>query len=195
MNTGKKQHDGSKTEQKTRPDHKIREKSGPQAEEMVTIAKEELEELKKQATVDSEYREKMLRTMAEMENLRKRLDRDRKDYITYANREMVGDILPVLDNFDRALKSMEETRNSASYLQGVKMIYNQLEDILKKEGLEEIKALGEPFNPHLHEAVQTEETDSCPEDTVLDVILNGYLFRGNMLRPAAVKVSRKKESR
>ena len=70
------------------------------------------------------------------------------------------------------------------------MIYQQLEELLKKQGLEEIKALGEPFNPHLHEAVQTEETDSYPEDTVLEVILKGYLFRGSLLRPAAVKVSR-----
>ena len=161
---------------------------------MIEISRGELEDLRKKAGADSEYHDKMLRTMADMENLRKRLDRDRKDYINYANREMILDLLPVLDNFDRALKSVEKTEESAPYLQGVEMIYKQLEEILKKQGLDEIIALGEPFNPHLHEAVQTEETDKCPEDTILEVILKGYLFRGNMIRPAAVKVSRSGKS-
>lgn len=191
MNTGKKHHDGKKTDPKIKSGYKDKAEDQDQMDEMVKISKEELDNLRKQSAVDAEYREKMLRTMADMENLRKRLDRDKKEYINYANREMIGELLPVLDNFDRALKSVEQTEASAPFLQGVKMIYNQLEELLKKQGLEEIKALGEPFNPHLHEAVQTEETESNPEDTVLDVIMKGYLFRGNMFRPAAVKVSRK----
>jgi len=193
MNTGKKQHGGKKLDPKMKSGHKAKSEVSDQTDEMVKISKVELDDLRKQASADSEYHDKMLRTMADMENLRKRLDRDRKDYINYANREMISDLLPVLDNFDRALKSVEQTEESAPYLQGVEMIYKQLEELLKKQGMEEIKALGEPFNPHLHEAVQTEETDSCPEDTILDVILKGYLFRGNMLRPAAVKVSREKK--
>jgi len=193
MSTGKKNHGGKKPAQKINPDYKDKAETKDQTDEMVKISRSELEDLRKQAAADSEYHDKMLRTMADMENLRKRLDRDRKDYINYANREMISELLPVLDNFDRALKSVEKTEESAPYLQGVEMIYKQLEELLKKQGMEEIKALGEPFNPHLHEAVQTEETDSCPEDTILDVILKGYLFRGNMLRPAAVKVSREKK--
>ncbi len=194
MSTGKKNHGGKKPAQKINPDYKDKAETKDQTDEMVKISRSELEDLRKQAAADSEYHDKMLRTMADMENLRKRLDRDRKDYINYANREMISELLPVLDNFDRALKSVEKTEESAPYLQGVEMIYKQLEELLKKQGMEEIKALGEPFNPHLHEAVQTEETDSCPEDTILDVILKGYLFRGNMLRPAAVKVSRSGKS-
>ncbi|HDL64290.1 MAG TPA: nucleotide exchange factor GrpE [Proteobacteria bacterium] len=190
MSTGKKHHGGKKPAQKINPDYKDKAEIQDQKDEMVKISRSELDDLRKKASADSEYHDKMLRTMADMENLRKKLDRDRKDYINYANREMISELLPVLDNFDRALKSVERTEESAPYLQGVEMIYKQLEELLKKQGLEEIKALGEPFNPHLHEAVQTEETDSCSEDTILDVILKGYLFRGNMLRPAAVKVSR-----
>jgi molecular chaperone GrpE len=193
MSTGKKHYGGKKPAQKINPDYKDKAEIQDQTDEMVKISRSELEDLRKQASADSEYHDKMLRTMADMENLRKKLDRDRKDYINYANREMISELLPVLDNFDRALKSVEKTEESAPYLQGVEMIYKQLEELLKKQGLEEIKALGEPFNPHLYEAVQTEETDSCPEDTILDVILKGYLFRGNMLRPAAVKVSREKK--
>ncbi len=193
MNTGKKHHGGKKLNPEMKSDHNGKSEPTVPVDEMVEISKEELADLRLKAAADSEYHDKMLRTMADMENLKKRLDRDRKDYINYANREMISDLLPVLDNFDRALKSVEKTEESAPYLQGVEMIYKQLEEILKKQGLEEIKALGEPFNPHLQEAVQTEETDSCPEDTVLDVILKGYLFRGNLLRPAAVKVSRGKK--
>lgn len=160
------------------------------APELIEIPKEELEELRRQAGSDSEHREKMLRTLAEMENLRKRLDRERKDYITYANQELLGEFIPVLDNFHRALQSIPRTEASRPILDGVVMICRQLEEVLKKQGLEEVAAEGEPFNPHLHEAIQVEETDRCPEDTVVEVIRKGYLFRGRLLRPAEVKVSR-----
>ena len=158
--------------------------------ELVEIPREELEELRLRAGTDSEYREKMLRTLAEMENLRKRLDRERKDYVNYANQELLGEFIPVLDNFHRALNSIPRTDASKPLLDGVEMIRRQLEQVLKKQGLEEVEAEGQPFNPHLHEAVQVEATDRCPEDTVLEVIRKGYLFRGRLLRPAEVKVSR-----
>ncbi|MEA1927522.1 MAG: nucleotide exchange factor GrpE [Candidatus Auribacterota bacterium] len=192
MNTEDKHHKKKAVDPKINHASEKEAKVDAPKEEMVEIPKAELDELREQATPDSEYRDQTLRTMAEMENLRKRLEKERKEYITFANRGMIGDILPVLDNFDRALKSVEHTKESAPYLQGVEMIYKQLEDVLKQQGLEEINALGESFDPHIHEAVQTEETDKCPEDTILEVILKGYLFRGNLLRPAAVKVSREK---
>ncbi len=159
-------------------------------EETVEIPKAELEELRHLAGTDSEYRDKMLRTLAEMENLRKRLERDRKEYINYANQELMGELIPVLDNFHRALQSIPPDGASAPLLEGVKMILLQLEEVLKKQGLEEVEADGRPFDPHLHEAVQVEETDSSPENTVLEVIRKGYLFRGRLLRPAEVRVSR-----
>ena len=183
MTTKKKYHTGKK------PDI-VKEVDQVKEKEMVEISKDELDDLRKRAGADSEYHEKMIRTMADMENLRKRMDREKKDYINYANQELISGLLPVMDNFDRALQSVERTDQSAPYLQGVEMIYKQLEDVLKQQGLDEIKALGEPFDPHLHEAVQTEETDRYPEDTILEVILKGYLFRGKLLRPAVVKVSR-----
>ncbi|MFH1037550.1 MAG: nucleotide exchange factor GrpE [PVC group bacterium] len=184
MTTGKKHHAVHQ------PKAAEQAETGEKLPEMVEIPAPELEELRRKAAADSEYKEKMLRAMADMENLRKRMERERKDYIDYANQELIYEILPVLDNFDRALQSAEKTAASAPYLQGVEMIYKQLEEVLKRQGVEEIKAGGERFDPHLHEAVQTEETDRYPEDTVLDVIMKGYLFRGRLLRPAVVKVSR-----
>ncbi len=186
---------GQKKQQKPKkpePDRR-REKAAPEAPpapEMAEVPREELEELRRQAGTDSEHREKMLRTLAEMENLRKRFERERQDYVNYANRELLTEFIPVLDNFHRALESIPENQSTGPILEGVGMIYRQLEEVLKKQGMEEVEAEGRPFNPHLHEAVQVEVTDRCPEDTVLEVIRKGYLYRGRLLRPAEVKVSR-----
>jgi len=168
---------------------------GPGKEENVSgdqpieISPRELEELRAAAEKSSENREKMLRTLAEMENLRKRQEKEKKEYINYANQELLNEILPVLDNFDRALASADNNPEAASYLQGVEMIYKQLEEVLRRQGLEEIEALGEPFDPFFHEAVQQDFTDEYPDGTILEVLLKGYLFRGKLLRPAAVKVA------
>lgn len=187
--TGHRKHHHPKKTERTEG----KDATGPTLEptpELVEIPRAELEELRRRAGTDSEYREKMLRTLAEMDNLRKRLDRERKDYVNYANQELMGEFIPVFDNFHRALRSIPRTEGTKPLLDGVEMIYRQLEEVLKKQGLEEVEAAGQPFNPHLHEAVQVEETDRCPEDTVLEVIRNGYLFRGRLLRPAEVRVSR-----
>ncbi len=188
MTGQKKQQKPKKPDQDRGREEKAPE--APSAPETVEIPKEELEELRRLAGTDSEYREKMLRTLAEMENLRKRLDRERKDYVNYANRELLSEFIPVLDNFHRALESIPAADATRPILDGVGMIYRQLEEVLKKQGMEEVEAEGRPFNPHLHEAVQVEETDRCPEDTILEVIRKGYLYRGRLLRPAEVKVSR-----
>ena len=167
------------------PDKK-EEVSGDQPRE---ISPRELEELRTAAEKSSENREKMLRTLADMENLRKRQEKEKKEYIDYANQELLNEILPVLDNFDRALASADKNPEAASYLQGVEMIYKQLEEVLSRQGLEEIDAQGELFDPFFHEAVQQEFTDEYPDGTILDVLLKGYLFRGKLLRPAVVKVA------
>ncbi len=188
MTEEKKPHHRKKSGKEEKPAQPV---PAPETDsELVEIPRSELEELRLRAGTDSENREKMLRTLAEMENLRKRLDRERKDYITYANQELLGEFIPVLDNFHRALNSIPRTETSGPLLDGVEMIRRQLEQVLQKQGLEEVEAEGQPFNPHLHEAVQVEATDRCPEDTVLEVIRKGYLFRGRLLRPAEVKVSR-----
>ena len=166
-----------------------RKETGADQSDQLEISRAELEKLLSEAAEARENREKMLRTLAEMENLRKRLDKEKKDYIDYANQELIAEFLPVLDNFDRALSTADRSPEAASYLQGVEMIYKQLEQVLRRQGMEEIKARGEPFDPFFHEAVQQEVTDEYPDGTVLDVLLKGYLFRGKLLRPAAVKVS------
>lgn len=192
MNTGKRREQNSRPHRGRKDGSKPsdrREEKGAGQSERVEIDRSELEKLLSEAAAARENREKMLRTLAEMENLRKRLDKEKKEYISYANQELLNEILPVLDNFDRALASAGNNPEAASYLQGVEMIYKQLEEVLRRQGLEEIKARGEPFDPFLHEAVQQELSDDCPDGTILEVLLKGYLFRGKLLRPAAVKVA------
>ncbi len=171
---------------KTEPGRK-----GPAGEEAGSeVSPPEVEKLRNEA---SECRDKMLRTLAETDNLRKRLEKEKRDYCDFANKEFMSDLLPVLDNFDRALAAVDPASRGESdpYRLGIEMIYKQLEEVLKSRGLEEIKALGEKFDPFFHEAVQEEETDDYPDGTILEVLLKGYLFRGKLLRAAVVKVSRK----
>ena len=159
-------------------------------EEKVTLSRPEYEELRARAEEAAASRDRMLRALAEIENDRKRLDREKKEYIRFATEGLVNELLPVLDNFDRALKAAPASSGDGSYRQGVEMIYRQLRTVLEKQGLEEIKAEGRPFDPSFHEAVQEEETDEYPEGTVLEELQKGYLFQGRLLRPTVVKVSR-----
>ena len=167
-----------------------KKKAGRPPEEKINIPRGEYEELKARAEEAASARERMLRALADLENARKRLERDKKDYLRFATQELVSELLPVLDNFDRALKASAPPSGGDSYREGVEMIYRQLKSVLEKQGLKEISALGKPFDPFFHEAVQEEETDEHPEGTVLDEIQKGYLFQGRLLRPTVVKVSR-----
>ena len=167
-----------------------KKKTGRPPEEKISVPRGEYEDLRARAGEAASARERMLRALADLENARKRLERDKKDYLRFATQELVSELLPVLDNFDRALKASASPSGGDSYREGVEMIYRQLKSVLEKQGLKEIRALGQPFDPFVHEAVQEEETDEYPEGTVLEELQKGYLFQGRLLRPAVVKVSR-----
>jgi molecular chaperone GrpE len=133
-----------------------------------------------------ELRELLLRRQAEFDNFRKRTEKERSEYIQYAGTEMVRDLLPILDDFERALKV--ESGN-AEYTRGVEMIYNRMYENLKKQGLEPVDALGKPFDHNLHQAVERVETTEHPDHTVLGEFQRGYFFKGKLLRPSMVKVA------
>jgi molecular chaperone GrpE len=134
--------------------------------------------------------DRLLRRQAEFDNFRRRAERDRADVLEYANTETVRSILPILDDFERALK-VEST--GKEYARGMELIYQRLSDALKKLGLEPISAKGLKFDPNLHHAVDMLETDDVDDHTVLDEYQPGYNFRGRLLRPAMVKVAVKKQ--
>lgn len=139
-------------------------------------------------------RQEYLRQAADKENLRKRLEKEKKDYYQYALSDFFLDILGVIDNFERALESKGKTK-SKSLQEGVKMIYKQLLDILKKNGVKPIASDEESFDPQLHQAFMSEESEDVSEPTVSEVFQQGYTIHDRLLRPSLVKVlTPKKES-
>lgn len=134
--------------------------------------------------------DRLLRRQAEFDNFRRRAERERADTLEYANTETVRSILPILDDFERALKLEPSGKE---YARGMELIYQRLSDALKKLGLEPINTKGLKFDPHVHHAVEMAETDEVEDHTIQDEYQRGYNFRGRLLRPAMVKVAVKKQ--
>ena len=138
------------------------------------------------AVENQELRDRYMRTLADFENYRKRADREKQDFFKYAMHGVLKDLLPVLDNFDRALEHAEE---GDDFHKGVALIYKQLFDELKKHGVRVIDDANVHFDPNIHEAVVTEEDASVPSHTVVAILQKGYFLHDRLLRPALVKVS------
>jgi len=134
--------------------------------------------------------DRLLRRQAEFDNFRRRAERERADVLEYAHTESVRAILPIVDDFERGLK-MESA--DKEYARGMELIYQRLSDALKKLGLEPISSKGEKFDPNLHHAVDTVETNDVADHTILEEFQRGYNFRGRLLRPAMVKVAVEKK--
>ena len=145
-----------------------------------------LEQLQKEA---SEMRELAQRKQAELENYRKRMERERVDLARYAGADVVKEVLPVLDNLERA-QSYAAGSSDEQLRDGVALVHRQLQEILNRLGLTEVESQGKPFDPNFHEAVSQNETEEHPDGTVLSVFQKGYLFKDRLLRPAMVSVAR-----
>ena len=144
------------------------------------------EERDRLAGEKAEIHDRYLRSQAEFQNFRRRVEKERLEFHEYASAEAVRALLPILDDFARALKVKH---SGSDYAKGVELIYQRLFDALKKLGLEPIVSEGQPFDPHVHEAVHKQETDEVADGTVLEDYERGYNFKGRLLRPAKVKVS------
>ncbi|MEK6665474.1 MAG: nucleotide exchange factor GrpE [candidate division NC10 bacterium] len=136
-----------------------------------------------------EKTDRYLRAMADLDNQRKRAQREREDYIRYANEALLRELLPVLDNFDRALGAARAGSEALSLLTGVELIQRELLKVLEKFGVTPYSALGQPFDPERHEAVQRVITPDAPDMTVVEEIQRGYVLNGRVLRPAMVVVA------
>jgi molecular chaperone GrpE len=132
------------------------------------------------------FKELLLRTRADFENYQKRVAKEREQERRYALWPLALDLLPVLDNFQRALDSIHE---NSPWRQGVALIYQQLQQILRKHGIVPMEAEGQPFDPHLHQAVAQQPSADHPPNTVLKVLEAGYFYHDRVLRPARVIVS------
>ena len=161
-------------------------------EQLVTLKQAEylglLEEVKK----GKEGWDKMLRNQADLENTRKRLDREKQEFVKFANEGLIFDLLNVLDDLERTVDLAESSKEDLSaFLKGVEMILSHLYEMLKNHGVKPIEAEGKIFDPNFHEALMQVENKELPEHTIIEVLQKGYLIHGRVLRTAKVKVSKK----
>jgi molecular chaperone GrpE len=155
------------------------------------ITPEQLSALKDKAAKADEYWDRLLRQAADLENYKKRAARERQDAVKFANEGLLSKLIPVLDTFEMALAATNAEGSTAQSLQaGITMIHTQLKNTLAEAGLEEIDALGKPFDPNFHEAVAQKETADMPEGQVAQQLRRGYRFRERLIRAASVIVAK-----
>ncbi len=133
--------------------------------------------------------ERYMRLMAEFQNYKKRAAREKSDIHAYANEKIMGELLPVLDNFERALDT--ETDDLEGYVKGMQLIFGQLRKALEDAGLEEIKAMDEAFDPNVHNAVLAETVEDKEDGVITKVLQKGYRLRDKVIRPSMVAVNKK----
>lgn len=138
----------------------------------------------------NEYKDKYLRTVAEMDNLRKRLARERNDLLRFGSENLMRDLLPVFDSFDKACEDKgEEAKDSKQFFEGFSLVRKQLLDVLEKHGLKALEAVGQVFDPNIHQAIQRVESDDIEADQVHQEFAKGYMLHERLLRPAIVSVA------
>ena len=169
------------------------EGGGPDTAELIATRAE----LKRIETENAELKDRLARRQADFDNYRKRVDRERGETYNRVVADIAAKLLPVLDNLKRALEAEASVEASESdefrhFLSGVDLIFKQLNGVLEALGVKPIAAVGEQFNPHIHEAVVTEATDDYEPDTVIQEIVAGYRLGDKLIRPALVKVATRK---
>ncbi|OIA99896.1 nucleotide exchange factor GrpE [Paenibacillus sp. LC231] len=136
-----------------------------------------------------EHQQRTLRVQADFDNFRRRTQKEKEDLGKYASSKLITELLPVIDNFERALQASEENPEFESFSKGVSMIFRQLESVLATEGLTAMKSVGEPFNPEYHQAIMQVDSEEYEEGIVVEEVQKGYMLKDKVLRPAMVKVS------
>ncbi|OIO37327.1 MAG: nucleotide exchange factor GrpE [Candidatus Omnitrophica bacterium CG1_02_49_10] len=163
-------------------------------EKKVEISREEYELLKAEGGKAEEYLDRLHRLQAEFENARKRMDKDKIEFVKFSNESLIFQLLDVLDNLERSL-SHSALENKESVVKGVEMVSKELSSILAKNGLDRIKTVGEKFDPNLHEAMMQMECEDKEDGVIVEEIAPGYMLNGRLLKPAAVKVCKKVEDK
>ncbi len=167
------------------------EEESAEAEEapVAEVMEEGPSELEKAQQEAKDLRDEMLRMRAETDNLRKRLQREKQDSVQFANERLIKQLIPIFENLDRALKAPDT--NIESLKEGVQLTSNQLLALFKKENVEPLQAVGEPFDPSVHEVLSQIESNDHDENTVIEEFSKGYRMNGRVLLPARVVTSKK----
>lgn len=162
------------------------------AEKLVTLKEAEYLALLDEVKKGKEGWDKMLRNQADLENTRKRLEREKHEYVKFANEGLILDLLNVLDDLERTVDLAQTAKEDLStFIKGIEMILAHLYEMLKNHGVKPIEAEGKIFDPNFHEALMQVENKELPEHTIIEVLQKGYLIHGRILRTAKVKVSKK----
>lgn len=182
--------------------HKTAPKKKTAAAKRIQKKIKELEESVANLTKErDEFKDKYLRSLAEVDNFRKRVQKEKDEFRKYVLGDFLLNLLEVHDNFERALKAKVPSNNHGtganrdtggdvkSIISGIEMIYKQLADLLKKNNVEEIDALGKHFDPNIHQALSKEERESVLEPVILEVYQKGFMYNGKLLRPTLAKVA------
>lgn len=181
----------SAPEQESVENLNLEEQPTTEAIDELTVLKIENKNLKKEL---DDYKDKLLRKIAEFENYKKRLEADFSNAVKYANEKLLLEILQVVDDLERSLASGKEKPDFEAFYQGVKMIYAKLMKILESYGVKPFESVGKPFDVYYHEALLRIPRDDVPPDTVIDEIERGYMYYDKVLRHAKVIVSSSVES-
>lgn len=159
------------------------------ADETASTAPAPADEAAKLAAERDQLRDRLLRTTAEFDNYRKRVDRDRRDMSDRAAESVLLELLPIVDDLERALAAEATGEGAEAYRRGVELIYKQVMDLLTRRGVKAMDALGADFDPNLHQAVASEAAEGARDGEVIAVLRAGYLLNDRLLRPAMVKVA------
>jgi molecular chaperone GrpE len=151
--------------------------------------------LKEKEKEAAENYDKYIRTLAELDNYKKRSAKEKTDVIKYGNENILRDILPMIDNLDRALKHAEGSCDFEAFKKGLEMLRSQLMSSLQKHGLEAIECTNKIFDPNFHEAMLQVESEAFEKNQIVDELEKGYLLHGRLLRPAKVSVCKNKNTK
>ncbi|WP_322924499.1 nucleotide exchange factor GrpE [Paenibacillus campi] len=160
------------------------EAAEPATEQVVSQA--ELDRVQAHA---EEQTQRLLRAQADFDNFRRRTQKEKEELAKYASAQLITELIPVIDNFERAMATKPDHPELESFGKGVDMIFRQLSDVLKNAGLTTMETVGQPFNPEFHQAVMQVESDEYEEGIVVEELQKGYVLKDKVLRPAMVKVS------
>ncbi|MBU0571214.1 MAG: nucleotide exchange factor GrpE [Candidatus Omnitrophica bacterium] len=167
------------------------DRHGVKAED-IALSVAEFEELKKKSDERDEYYNRWMKVHADYENTRKRMEKEKLDYVRFANEMLIARFFPIVDNFDMALLAMDKAEDKEAVMDGIKLVQNEFHKVLEDNGVEKIKTDGEEFDPHVHEAVLAVETDEHPDGMIVEEVRTGYKLNDRLLRPAQVKVAKNK---
>jgi len=148
----------------------------------------ELKVLREEITKKDDCQDNLLRLQAEFDNFRKRSFTQKQEFVKFANEGLILELLSILDDFERSIKSAELKKDYDLLHQGVDMISKQLHKLLQEKGLKKIKSIGEDFNPHEHEALEVVESEEAEEEKIIEELQPGYMLNERIIRPAKVKV-------